>query len=75
MITTEGLKIVGYRYGDFKKAVADAVVEELEPFQNRYKQIIESKAYETVLKEGAKRAKAVADVTLSRVKKAIGLLK
>ena len=67
-------QFVGSRYGDFKKAVADAVVEELEPFQNRYKQIIETKAYEQVLKEGAEKARAVANVTLHRVQKAIGLL-
>ena len=64
----------GSRYGDFKKAVADAVIEELEPFQNRYKQILESKEYETVLKEGAERARNVANVTLRRVQKAVGLL-
>ena len=67
-------QFLGSRYGDFKKAVADAVVEEMEPFQNRYKQIIETKAYEQVLKEGAEKARAVANVTLKRVQKAIGLL-
>ena len=67
-------QFVGSRYGDFKKAVADAVVEEMEPFQNRYKKIIETKAYEQVLKEGAEKARAVANVTLKRVQKAIGLL-
>ena len=67
-------QFVGSRYGDFKKAVADAVVEEMEPFQNRYKQIIETKVYEQVLKEGAEKARAVANVTLKRVQKAIGLL-
>ena len=64
----------GFRYGDFKKAVADAVIEELEPFQNRYKEILESKSYEKVLKDGAARASAVANVTLRRVQNAIGLL-
>ena len=65
---------VGYRYGDFKKEVADAVIEELEPFQNRYKEIVESKAYLPVLQEGAKRAKAIASKTLERVQRAVGLL-
>ena len=64
----------GSRYGDFKKAVADAVIEELEPFKNRYQQILESKEYEKVLKDGAARAREVADVTLRRVQKAVGLL-
>lgn len=64
----------GYRYGDFKKAVADAVCEELEPFKKRYQEIIDTKAYEKVLQEGAERARVVADKTLKRVQKAVGLL-
>ena len=62
------------RYGDFKKAVADAVLEELEPFQARYREILENKSYEKVLKEGAIKAEAIANKTLKRVQKAVGLL-
>ena len=65
----------GKRYGEFKTAVADVVVSELEPFQNRYKEIVESKAYEQVLRDGAKKAKAIANETLTRVQEAVGLLK
>ena len=65
---------VNSRYGDFKKAVADVVCEELEAFQAKYREILESKAYEAVLKEGAARANKVANETLSKVKKAVGLL-
>lgn len=65
---------VNYRYGDFKKEVADAVCEELEAFQERYRKIIETKEYEKVLKEGAIRARKVASITLNRVKDAVGLL-
>ncbi len=64
----------GYRYGDFKKAVADAVIEELEPFQARYKEIVANKSYEAALKEGAEKASKIANQTLKRVQKAIGLL-
>lgn len=64
----------GYRYGDFKKAVADAVLEELEPFQARYKEILANKSYEKVLKEGAEKARVIANQTLKRVQKAVGLL-
>lgn len=67
-------EFVGYRYGDFKKAVADVVVNELEVFQKKYREILESKAYEKVLLEGAKKANEVANKTLNRVKKAVGLL-
>ena len=62
------------RYGEFKKAVADAVIEELEPFQNRYKEIVASKSYEKALADGAEKARQVANQTLKRVQKAIGLL-
>lgn len=65
---------VGYRYGDFKKEVADAVVEELEPFQQRYQQIVADKSYLPVLQEGAKKAAEIASKTLKRVQKAVGLL-
>ena len=64
----------GYRYGDFKKAVAEVVCNEMEVFQAKYREILESKAYEQVLKDGAVRANEIANVTLNRVKKAVGLL-
>ena len=64
----------GYRYGDFKKAVADVVCAEIEEFQKRYKEFLESKAYEKVLIEGAKKANEISNITLKRVKKAVGLL-
>lgn len=66
-------EFVGSRYGDFKKAVADVVCNELEGFQKKYREILESKAYEKVLIEGAKKANEVANKTLVRVKKAVGL--
>ena len=68
-------EFVGKRYGEFKTAVADAVVAELEPFQKRYQEIIETKAYEKVLRDGAVKAKAMAKPTLERVQQAVGLLK
>ena len=68
-------EFVGKRYGEFKTAVADVVCAELEPFQNKYKEIVETKAYERVLREGAVRAKAIAKETLTRVQEAVGLLK
>ena len=64
----------GKRYGEFKGAVADVVCAELEAFQNRYYEILNSKAYEKVLKEGAEKAKVVAEQTLKRVQNAVGLL-
>ena len=67
-------KFVNYRYGDFKKEVADAVIEVIEPLQQRYKEIVENKLYLKVLQEGAIKARKVADKTLKSVHKAVGLL-
>ena len=64
----------GYRYGDFKKEIADAVCEDLAAFQERYKHFIETKEYEKVLRQGAEQANKVANQTLKRVKQAVGLL-
>ena len=63
----------GKGYGDFKRAVADAVVNELEPLQQRAKQIIESGLVDKVLEQGAKRANEIASDVLARVQKAVGL--
>ena len=62
------------RYGEFKKAVADAVLEELEPFQARYREILANKSYEEALRKGAQKASKIANLTLKRVQKAVGLL-
>ena len=63
----------GKGYGDFKRAVADAVVNTLELLQQRAKAIIESGEVDKVLEKGAKRANEIASQVLARVQKAIGL--
>jgi tryptophanyl-tRNA synthetase len=62
-----------FRYGDFKKAVAQAVLDELTPFKARYEEIIASGSYKEVLREGAKKASILANKTLHKVQKAVGL--
>lgn len=62
-----------YRYGDFKKAIADTVCEELLPLQARYKAAIETGLVDRVLEDGARQARLVANATLLRVQKAVGL--
>ncbi len=64
----------GSNYGTFKKAVADAVIEEIEPFQKRYQEIIASNYVDEVLNRGAERAKSIANATLKRVHDVVGLL-
>lgn len=63
----------GKGYGDFKRAVADAVVAEMEPFKARYEQIIASGEIDKILAEGARKATEVSSIALKRVQKAIGL--
>lgn len=63
----------GQQYGAFKKAVADVVCDELGAFQKRYNEIISSGTLDEILKHGAEAARKVANETLKRVQKAVGL--
>ncbi|MGD1093855.1 MAG: tryptophan--tRNA ligase [Bryobacteraceae bacterium] len=64
----------GMRYGDLKKQVADAVVAALEPIQKRYRDIMDETGYVArVLEEGAERVSPVANDTVRKVKRAMGL--
>jgi tryptophanyl-tRNA synthetase len=64
----------GLRYGDMKKKVAEAVVAGLEPIQARYREITADPGYlEAVLKESAARVSLIADDTVRKAKKAMGL--
>lgn len=63
----------GKGYGDFKKAVADAVCAKLEEIQTRYNEIINSNLIETTLANGAKKASVIAAEKLNKVQKAIGM--
>jgi tryptophanyl-tRNA synthetase len=64
----------GMRYGDLKKQVAEMVVEKVEPFQKRYRDITSDPGYLAgVLREGAERVTPVADSTVQLVKQRMGL--
>lgn len=64
----------GKGYGAFKEAVAEAVVQELSPIQARYKQIVADKAYlQEVMTDCAGRARAIADKTMFKVRRKVGL--
>ena len=63
----------GVGYGGFKTAVGEAVVDYLAPVQKKFKEVIDDKSYlDNVIKEGASRARLRAEVTLEKVKDAIG---
>ncbi len=62
-------------YGEFKNALADALIAKLEPFQERYRRLIEDKTYmHRVLKEGTEVAQARACKTLSKVYRKAGFI-
>ena len=63
----------GKGYGDFKKAVANAVCDTLEKIQTRYNEILESDIIDTTLREGAEKARAMASKKLDQVQRAIGM--
>ena len=62
-----------HQYGEFKKIVADKVLEELVPFQERYKSFLNNKTINEVLNAGKDKARYVANKTLTKVKKTVGL--
>ena len=64
----------GMRYGDLKKHVAEMVTSNLEPFQQRYRQITGEAGYlDRVLQEGAERVAPIANETVRLVKERMGL--
>lgn len=65
----------GKGYGDFKKAVGEAVVAELEPFQKKFNEIIADKQYlKECQQKGAEKAVRVSSRTLGKVMKKVGFL-
>lgn len=67
-------KFAGKGYGDFKDALAEVIIAALEPIQERYNSLSDQKVLK-ILAQGAKKANAVAEKTLSEVKKKIGFVK
>jgi tryptophanyl-tRNA synthetase len=65
--------VQGLSYGQLKGKVADIVVEKIGSLQKRYLEVMQSGMVHDVLNQGAKRAQMVANATLQRVKKAVGL--
>jgi tryptophanyl-tRNA synthetase len=62
------------RYGDLKKQVAEMVISHLEPFQQRYREIVADAGYvRGILREGAERVTPIANSTVELVKNRMGL--
>ena len=65
-------KFAGKGYGDFKKDLAERVVEFVEPIQKKFDSISD-KEIEKILEKGAKQAKKLAEKKMKDVRKKIGL--
>jgi tryptophanyl-tRNA synthetase len=67
-------EFAGSGYGDFKRAVADAVVDYLTPVRERYSELRgDEAALEATLAEGADKARAIASETLADVRQRMGV--
>ncbi len=63
----------GQGYGAFKTAVAESVIETLKPVQDEYNRILADKTYmETVLRQGAEKARYQANKLVSKVYRKVG---
>ncbi len=66
-------EFAGKGYGDFKAAVAEAVVEELRPVKTEFDRLIADKVYLTAcMEDGAKKASYFANKTLRKAMKKVG---
>jgi tryptophanyl-tRNA synthetase len=74
-IATLEEKYAGKGYGDFKKDLADVVVDFVTPFRTRTHELLEDTTYlDQVLANGAARARTVASRTLADVYERVGLV-
>lgn len=65
----------GIGYGEFKTAVAEALIEHLAPIQKNYSKIIKDKGYiKNCYKDNAEEALNISNETLNEVKKKIGFI-
>ena len=68
-------EFAGKGYGDFKAAVGQSVADELRPIRENFAHLMEDRAYlEEEMRKGAERATYIANKTLTKVKKRVGLL-
>ena len=64
----------GMGYGEFKLAVGETVSDAMKPIRDRFDELSRDKAYvDSIIKNNAERASYVAEKTLRKVKKKIGL--
>ncbi|CAL6392011.1 unnamed protein product [Bathycoccus prasinos] len=66
---------VSMRWGEFKPALTEVVVDHLKPIQEKYEEIMNEEGYlDSVLEQGAVRANEVAEKTCADVRDAMGFV-
>ncbi|WP_121044879.1 tryptophan--tRNA ligase [Helicobacter pylori] len=60
-------------YGDFKKELAEVVIQSLKPIQERYKEISDDEV-KAILDHGVKKARPLAQATYQKAKELMGLV-
>jgi tryptophanyl-tRNA synthetase len=65
----------GKGYGDFKKSLAETVINYLEPFRKKQKELQARDVYvDEILKNGKSRAEVIAKATMQEVREKMGLI-
>ena len=65
----------GKGYGDFKKSLAKVVVDYLEPFRRKQKELVTRDVHvKEILNKGASRARIIAETTMKEVREKMGLI-
>lgn len=68
-------EFAGKGYGDFKMAVAEAIIQKLEPLQKRYNELLENPGeLKAIYEKGAKKARERADKIVEEVYRKVGLI-
>lgn len=67
-------KFKGKGYADFKKSLAELLVNSLEPFRKKRKEFLQREVYlQEILEQGRKKAKSIAASTMEDVRKKMGI--
>lgn len=68
-------KFKGKGYAEFKKSLSGLLIDSLEPFRQKKKELLTREVYiKEILNQGAKRAQVIASSTMQEVKKKMGLI-
>jgi len=69
-------KFAGEGFGTFKQHLADLAVAKLGPIQSEMRRLVDdTEAVDAVLRDGAERARAIAEPILAEIKETVGFLK